>query len=160
MVKLNLILDANNFLTGYRNVYQFESVVNVSNELVAGDVADLNNIVDDAEADEILAHDVLDYIPSPALETTVANWISKLRHGGTISVSGVDIILVSKALVQQRITLTDANFLLYGEQNEPWEYRKATLTMNTIVSIFQENGLKLLSKTYDGYKYYVKAERL
>jgi hypothetical protein len=124
-----------------------------------GDVCNLDHYVCDAECEELIALDVIDFLPSNELDTVIDNWIRKLRHGGSITVGGVDMREVARGLVNQTLTMDRANILLYGAQRQPYEYRKSTLTMQKLLAVFQTRGLKVIQKRLVNYYYHVKAER-
>lgn len=156
-MKVNLLLNSDSVRSGFLNVDPMADPGHPDKTI--GDITNLDDLVDDAEADEIIALDVIDYVPAPALERVLTNWISKVRHGGTIAIGGVDIMAVARGLVRQEISLTQANVLLYGQQSAPWEYRKATIDMQTVISTLQKFDFKIIQKRIVNYTYVVKAER-
>lgn len=153
-MKINLLLNSDQIRNDFLNIDPL-----APNNTI-GDITNLDDLVDDAEATEFIALDVIDYLPPSALDAILTNWLKKIRHGGLITIGGVDIMQVAKALYRQEVSMTEANILLYGRQSAPWEYRKTTLTMGAIIGILQQNNFKIIQKRMEIYHYIVKAERL
>lgn len=111
------------------------------------------NIVGDAECTEILADDLIDYIPLEKMGE-ILGWIrSKMRHGCKLILGGTDIYEVSRAFSSYYIGLNDLNKLLYAQN------KSAVLTLPALVELVQQLGLKIISKRVNGYKMVVIAER-
>lgn len=156
-MKVNLLLNSKSTRSGFLNIDPFATPDTTDKQ--RGDLCNLDEFVGDAEADELVALDVIDYLPSRELDNIIDNWIRKIRHGGTIVVGGIDIREVAKGLVGQELDLQAANNLLYGFQESPWEYRKATLTLQKLIQVFQSRGFVILQKRLEKYYYEVKAQR-
>lgn len=156
-MKVNLLLSGDGPRSGFLNIDPFAPPDDALK--TRGDICNLDEYVDDAECDELIALDVLDFLPSPELDNVLDNWIRKIRHGGTIVIGGVDIREVANGLIRQELTLEQANKLLYGTQTAPFDYRKASLTLQKLVEIFQARGFKILQKRVSDFFYHVKAER-
>lgn len=146
-MKLNLILNGEP-LTGYTNVdpYGF----NNSDKVVA-DLRNLDDVVDDAEAEEIIAEDVIDFLPLNDIESAINHWIKKLRHGGRIVIGGVDMYEVCKAFSSYSIDLATTNRILHGPQDKPYNERHANFTIIGLSDFLEERGLKILSKRVYGF---------
>lgn len=156
-MKINLLLNGDGIRSGYLNL---DPLADPNDSMkTQGDICNLDEYVDDAEADEIIATDIIDFLPTNDLESVLSHWLSKLRHGGSIVVGGVDIREVARGLLNQRLTLNQANMLLYGGQQSPHDYRKTTLTLQKLLEIFQQLGFKVIQKRQENYFYQVKAER-
>lgn len=119
----------------------------------------LNDHVDDAECEEILALDVLEYIPKELADKTVVHWLSKLAHGGKIILSGINARQVAKAILNKSIDIDAANILMYGEQNHPWQRKYGITDIQRLSDVLTGLGLKVISKQLDGFKMTVIAER-
>jgi hypothetical protein len=156
-MKLNLLYNNNMVRAGYTNIDPFAPPDDP--DRTNGDIVNLDEYVDDAEATDIIALNVIDFMPSSETNEIIAGWIKKLRHGGTITIGGVDIRDVSKAIIYQQLSLTDANFLLYGAQRAPWEYKKATLTLQHLINALQGQGMEIIKKHSENFTYHVTARR-
>lgn len=156
-MKINLLVNSNDVRSGYTNIDPFASPTDT--QKVIGNVYDLDEYVDDGEAIDLLALDVIDYVSPASTDAVLDIWIKKIRHGGTITIGGIDMREISHAFLNNKISLTEANILLYGAQRAPYEYRKATLTIQHVINMFKERGFKLERKQIIQYHYYVTARR-
>lgn len=158
-MKVNLLLDnPDGVLGGYVNIDQFTPPDDTTGR-IGGEVGDLSHTVDAAEAEEIVALEILDFFPAKRTDHVLDNWLSRLAHGGTITVSVVDTREVARGVLNRQLTMETLNGLLYGEQKRPWEFRKAAYTMEQLVEVFRGKGLKILQKRLVNFRAYVTAQR-
>lgn len=122
-------------------------------------VVNLDEAVEDAEATEIIALDVIDYVSPEDTDAVIDHWIKKLRHGGSLTIGGVNIFEVARCLNNYSLDIDMANKLLYGEQRSPWQYRKASLSLPRLVEKFEGCGLKIIRKDYKKFNYSVTGRR-
>lgn len=142
-MKINLVIDGTpEIRVGYLNI----DMMYGKDGVVVGNFMNLNPLVDDGEAEEIFALDILDYLTLAQGEATIAHWVSKLAHGGTLVLSAVDIIEVSKALIARIITVDEANSYLHGEQKKQWQFRHASYTLGGLVALLEAKGLQIQKK--------------
>ena len=141
-MKLNLLWSGH-ALNGYVNVDPFG--FGDENKVVA-DLKNLDDVVDDSEAMEIIAEDIIDFLPLGDVEDAINHWIKKLRHGGRIIVGGVDMFEACKAFSTYTIDLAMANYLLHGAQEQPWEERHANFTLLGLAQFLEDRGLKIITK--------------
>ena len=121
-----------------------------------GDVRNLDSTVCDAEAVEILALDIIDYIPINETNKTLDHWISKLRMGGRLIIGGVDAFSVAKAFSSYQIDIHEYNELVHGTNKQ----RLVSLTMGGLVDYFEKkHELKVIKKRYDRFSYLIEVER-
>ena len=96
-MKLNLLWGTGHPLSGYTNIdphsYNKEGIVN-------GDITKLDEFVEDSEATEILATNIIDYLPYYIVGSTISAWVKKLRRGGKIIIGGVEIQELCKIFSQ------------------------------------------------------------
>jgi hypothetical protein len=156
-VKVNLLLNSPDIRSDYLNIDPYADPAD--RDKVTGSLINLDEHVDDGEAVDLLALDIIDYIGSNETNEAIASWLKKLRHGGTITIGGIDLRGVSHAFLHHQISLTEANILLYGAQDAPYNYRKATLTIQHVIDMMIEQDLKVLRKQIQQYKYFVTARR-
>lgn len=156
-MKINLLLNSKAVRSGYTNLDPLAPPGDP--DRIPGTLTNLDDFVEDAEATEIVALDVIDFVPSTDTNDVLAHWIRKLRHGGILTIGGVDLRDVCKAVVFQQLNLTEANLLLYGEQEAPWQYRKATLTLQHVINALEEQGMEITRKHSDRFRYCVTARR-
>jgi hypothetical protein len=151
-MKINLILDGHP-LSGYKNIdphgYGDEAKT-------VGDLENLHDIVEDAEATEILALDIIDFLPLNSVEPAISHWISKLRHGGKIAIGGKDLWQISKASYQKILGLAEANEVIHGTQERP---RISHLTIDILIEILEKQGLQIIKKRINKFDMTVEAQR-
>ena len=152
-MKVNLILDGHP-LSGYVNIdphgFGEESKV-------VGGVENLDEFVEDSEATEILALDIIDFLPPDLVLPTIQHWITKLRHGGKIVIGGKDLWQISKALYYKIINTKQANEAIHGNEKK---LRHNQLTMEELTSILEKQDLKILKKRINSLDMSVEAQRL
>jgi hypothetical protein len=123
------------------------------------EIRNLDEYVDNAECFEIIADDVIDYLPRQEISVVIDNWVSKLRHQGTIVIGGTDAYEVCKMFSQNAIDLQELNNLFHGQQTQEWDVRLNQLTLQTVSEELEKRGLKTLKKRINGFKFSVEAER-
>jgi hypothetical protein len=131
-----------------------------TDDVKIGDIKNLDPFVNDAEATEIIATDVIDYLPLNDMNTIIDHWVSKLRRGGKIVIGGIDLFQVCKAFTQYDINVETANKLLHGLQDQPHLLKRLTLTLTGLRNYLRDkHGLKILKTRYAGYSMIVEAQR-
>jgi|TARA_R100000808_G_scaffold2804_3_gene10529 predicted SAM-dependent methyltransferase len=135
--------------SGYLNIDALENL----------EIRNLDEYVDNAECFEIIADDVIDYLPRQEISVVIDNWVSKLRHQGTIVIGGTDAYEVCKMFSQNAIDLQELNNLFHGQQTQEWDVRLNQLTLQTVSEELEKRGLKTLKKRINGFKFSVEAER-
>lgn len=115
--------------------------------------------VDDGECSEILAIDVLEYVPVPIADQTLTHWVSKLAHKGVLVIGGTNLRQVCKCILDKTLDIDRANQILYGEQRFPGDLKYGMVDMERLCAALQTKGLKVISKQLDGLKMIVKGER-
>lgn len=165
-MKVNLLLNnKKDVLSGYINIDPLadadDSFGRVQADIAAiGGSKGFDDYCDDAEAVELNAIGVLSFFPARDINDIFAYWLKKLRHGGVLRVSDVDLLALAKNAVLGATSIEDVNVLLYGEQREPWEYRKCAMTINQIVDTLRNMGFKILKKRVLNCQFIVEAQRL
>jgi hypothetical protein len=156
-MKVNLLLNSNDIRSGWVNVDPFATE---GDGKVYANFHNLDEVLCDAEATEFQALNIMNYIPIPNVQDTILHWISKIRRGGTLSLGGLDIDLMAKAIVRKDIDLVMTNALLFGSQDNPLSHKKNCLSIGWTVELLQSNGFKILEKRLESFHYFVKAERV
>jgi|TARA_R110002020_G_scaffold248502_1_gene462526 hypothetical protein len=156
-VKINLLYGSGDLLHTHLNLDPFTP--DETNILVRADVKNLDNFVDDAEAQEIIALDVIDYIPLTEINKVIGHWVSKLGHGGSLIIGGTDLFEVSKAFSQYRLDITEANKLIHGEQYKPYLIKRVNFTALGLADYLESLGLKLQKKRVNNYRITIEAIR-
>lgn len=125
----------------------------------ASQSADIDGFVDDGEASEIVALDVLDYFPGPDVDDILNKWLKKLAHGGVLTLSVVDLREVSRAILAGSISLVDANELLFGKQEKDWQFKKSAFTLSQLAEVLETLGYKVLAKRVQNFRAVVTVQR-
>jgi hypothetical protein len=155
--KINLLYGSGDVLHTHLNLDPFTS--EETDALIRSDIKNLDSFIDDAEAQEIIALDVIDYIPLTDINKVIQHWVSKLRHGGSLIIGGTDLFEVSNAFSQYRIDITQANKLIHGEQSKPYLIKRVNFTVMGLVDYLSALGLKLQKKRVSDFHMTVEAIR-
>jgi len=155
-MKVNLMWGQGHPLSGYLNVDPHTLDVE---GIFTGDVTNLDGYVDDSEATEILALDVIDFLPLDMAGKAMHNWVQKLRHGGKIVVGGTDISLVAMMFNKKVLGLTEFNKIVHGEQKSGWDFKASHLSIKELVELLEGLGLKVLKKRHSQFQMSVEAQR-
>jgi hypothetical protein len=159
-VKVNLLVsNPEGVRAGYLNFDTLAPQMDPHGRIQA-DFTKLDRHVDAGEVEDFIAHDVLDLFPIVQANDILDHWISRLAHGGTITISCVDLMEVSRNLVNRFITPEQANVLLHGEQDRPWKFRQGNYTLSQLVHSLAGKGLHVQMKRLDELKAIVVAQRL
>lgn len=150
-MKLHLHQNPEDDLNGYTNIC-LSAVDNRDDELDA--------VVDNAEVTELVADNVLEFIPLPELVGYLGHMVQKLRHGGRLVITGVDAYTVAKDYSSYRLSIEEFNILLHGNQRDEHNIKCATLTMHGMVNFLRkEFGLTIVRQHLEDYNYVIEATR-
>src|ERR1044072_4853402 len=98
-MKINLLYNSNNLLSGFINIDPLASPEEIkSGKKIVSFLDNLDGVVEDSECTAILAEDILCYIPAKDVGGAIDNWIRKLRHKGTLIISGYDIFEICRGI--------------------------------------------------------------
>lgn len=126
---------------------------------VQGDISNLDNLVDTASCTDIIARNVLEYVPHNEVPEVVAHWISKLRHGGKITINTTDLRSISKTILRDAFSPSEMLELLYGKQSNPLDVKKSAMTTQMLSALLESGGLKITNKSIEAYEISITAER-
>ncbi len=157
-MKVNLVIgQPDQYRPGYLNV---DPLAEASREgVVKGDVFDLSHSLDAGEAEEIVAMGLLHYLPRAQYGQALAQWASKLAHGGRLTVSVLNLVGIAHSLVDGKLSVDDTARLLYGPQESNWDYIKSGHASFTLSLHMINLGLEIQSKTWEGHYAIVTAVR-
>ena len=113
-MKVNIICGGH-AITGYVNI---DPLAKNEPDKIAADFGNLDNLIHDSEATEILATEVVHYIPFTSVPKVLENWAKKLRINGKISVGGYDVTEACKSYANKTCSLEDLNILLRQSMDE------------------------------------------
>jgi hypothetical protein len=143
-MKLNIIRENGQKVSGFRNIashHTEDSTIDVC------DFKNLNPIVDDAEAQYILARDIINYINHEELFSTISHWIC---------IGSSDIKEICRMIYTGEIPDSDIGSILYGVEGET---KKSSVQVNSLVDFLQSSGLKILKIRLENYNLTVEAQR-
>lgn len=159
MDKINLIYGEGDVFHTHLNINPFSEKPD-GKIIVRDDVSNIDKYADDSELSELIATDVIDFLPANKTSEILENWIKKIRLGGKIVIGGVDLIEVCKCLSQYKMDILEANALLHGEQNKPYMIRKVNFTVVGLSEYLKERfGFEIISKSINNFKMIVEARR-
>lgn len=160
--RVNLLIDnPNSARSGYINIDPFADGKN--DLIIKGDISNLDEHVDDAELSELIALDILHYFNGSDVDTILNQWIKKLAHKGQITISVTDVYEVSHAFFHKAKdwNIDKFNEIMYGPQKSEskWDFKRSGFTLNQLVEVLKNKGLKILNKRIVNYMALVTAER-
>lgn len=156
-MKVNITINNLNSLNGYLNLDPV--VKEAGSPKVKADISNLDDHLDIAECTELRSSDVLNYFESEKVDNILNNWISKIRKGGIISISEIDLDKVYKAFARNEINLTTFNTLVFGEQSRNWDFKKSILNMDVVCEALKAKGLEIIEKSFLNYNFIITARR-
>lgn len=140
-MKINLSVRPSN-ISGYTNICASSG----------GNISCLDDKVCDAEAEEILATDVINFIPVEEVERIIDAWLIKLRHGGKIVIGGIDAYEVCRSVAQASSSIADFNNIVHSG-------RVSQISISHLIDILSKRGLRILKKRISGFNMVVEAQR-
>jgi hypothetical protein len=139
-MKVYLTVKGDN-ITGYHNI----------DASSGGDIVGMSG-VEDSEATEIIASDVINFTALSSLNDLLSSWVKKLRHGGRIVLGGVEIDEVCKAFITKAIDIKQFNDLVH-------EGRISQISSDGLDKMLTEHGLTITKKRTDNFNMIVEAMR-
>lgn len=157
-MKLNLLLSNDKDLrSGHINIDPLAPPED--DRRTRADWTNLDDICCVAEAESIVAMEILGVIPRVQARQVLGHWISRLRHGGELALSVVDTVAVSRALIRGELSLPDAGVLLYGEQKQTHQLYKSEWSLSVLVELLKSAGLEIIKQRVQNYRAVVVARR-
>jgi len=154
-MKINLLINNHGDVrSGYINLDPAAPQDSPDGRLPA-DLSNLGQFVEANEATEIVAHDILDAFPGDKVDEALDNWVSKLAHGGRLVLSVIDFREVSRSYLSHILTIDKVNLLIHGEGHR----RNCSLTLEQLVDVLKNKGLKILIRRVENFRAVVVAER-
>lgn len=141
-------------LNGYINIDPC-----IANDKISFDPRNLNDLLDKAEANQIIVDDVLDYISHTSIYNAIANWVEKLRHGGVIIITGNDLKEVCRKSFTGEIDTGTLNQILFGAHDKAWKFKSSCLTIDEVTNLLLNFGIKIKRREINGYRYVVEGIR-
>lgn len=130
-----------------------------SENTISVDFRSLDSVCEPAECTEIRAPNILNFIHGSELYSVLANWVSKLRHGGKLIVGGSELLECCKSVMLGQINVAEANKLFYNEKRTPWHVNFGMYECNEIVGLLTDFGLRIEKKRINGNTFVIEAYR-
>jgi 2-polyprenyl-3-methyl-5-hydroxy-6-metoxy-1,4-benzoquinol methylase len=150
-MRINLLYDSPDIRSGYVNVDPF-SIDNP--DKICCDLQELS-FCSVGEAQEILCIDILSQYNLEDASKIFSELVSKLAHGGSITISDLNAYEVARIFTVGKLTPTDFSQLLFGHKHP----KKSIHSIDTIVQGFGQFGLQITAKKLEGYKFSVTGVR-
>ena len=119
----------------------------------------LDSICEASQCMEICAPNITDYLHHSEIMPVINNWVSKLRHGGTIIIGGSDSYEICKGVVNGKIDTIEFNVRYYGNSNSFPFIKTGMYTRHDVESILVNMGLKIVHKRINDRCFVVEAIR-
>lgn len=160
-MKVNLLLNnPGDIRSGYINIDGAASVEECQQDgRVSGRLDNLEHTIDANELDELVAMGILDHFPMKQADEVLDHWLSRLKHGGILTVSVTDLRQVARELLDNTADIADINKLLYGEQEQPWQYKYCVFTTSILTNILRAKGYEIVRSVSTSKKAVVTVRR-
>jgi hypothetical protein len=103
--------------------------------------------LDDESCTEIQLNNSLDFLPER--DKILSLCLTKLCPGGSLSMIGHDVILISKDIFLGILTIQQGNNLLYNDQ-------KSLDSISKLIVFMRNNNMKIIDKQIENYMYKLK----
>lgn len=139
-MKVNLLYDyPNGIRSGYLNIDPFAP--DGDPNVVRADIFNLE-MVEDGEAEELVAHDILPYCSPANVNKIIPVWFRKIAHGGTIVLGALETRNIAKRLMQYDLTIDQFNEFIHGTSHQ----RQSSFTLQQMVEVVNVQGFQVLQK--------------
>jgi len=156
-MKLNLGCGAD-IRSGYVNVDRLPPN-NAPTELYRqGDIKSLDWLTEDAQVQEIIAMDCLEYLPSSVIQSAITNWHQKLVPNGILKITVPDCHAVAKSFAQGQLNLQEFSTIMFGTENDN-DKRLSAIDGMTLLDMLCNIGFTIILKRYDGISIYLEATK-
>lgn len=154
-MKVNLLLNGKSDIrSGYLNIDP-GTPDGCADGRVKADLVTFGGLVEDGEATEIVAFEILDAFAADHVDEVLDSWLKKLAHGGTIAITVIDLKDVARSVIGGVVGLEEANVLLHGSAYR----RQCSLTVSQLAAVLEGKGLKVIIKRVQNFRATVVAER-
>lgn len=137
-MNIHITENVDNIIDGYKMV-----------PIIYGKI-DMGMISDNA-AENIIAVDAIDSIPHDMLDNFFKEVISKMRMGCNIFLGGIELLAISKDIINGKIDSKTFNELVYK--------KRGIYHVNDIKNILKQHGVIIKSIIIKGYEYEITAFR-
>lgn len=153
-MKLKLTIGQYSPLAGFVNIDPFPAQKPeqaFSEDIKVGDVFNLDSLVKDGQAEEIIADQILSLVPAPKIKDQIQHWVNKLKIGGKLTLNVPDVFQICKNFGNEQLNIEAINGLLYGDGSNPFTMKKSAVDLNIIKQLFSIVGLNLGRVRYNNF---------
>lgn len=128
---------------------------------ISGDIVNLDSLVDNNECEQLLAINVIDFIPLQIRQQVLTNWMGKIAHGGLLILSAMDLKEVARVIDNGQLSdVVGINQTVFGLGTNLWTIRKSYVSAEqTMQMILSTEQFYIESIKYEGLYYYITAKR-
>lgn len=128
-------------------------------DVVPLDPRNIDSVVNDAECNELIIEDIVDYVPRNELKPVLQGWVKKLRHNGILHLCGTDLFEISRLYLTGRVNNDEINLVLYGGRQHSWDQKSGLTNIREVVDLLTQLGLQVTLQKLDGIKLVIEAVR-
>lgn len=144
-MKVNLLINEKNLAkAGYLNIDPYAKKQDEP-LIVEGNPTVLENLVEDGEAEEIIAINIIDYVSHPKVNMILKQFFGKLSHKGILRIGFTDILATARRYYIGQIEESKIAEMLYGKCVDSWDTKKAALTLDSMKTKMEEIGFVIKS---------------
>lgn len=162
-MKLNLLMASNDILAGYTNIDPYPQLPQqgqtFSCEKECGNIENLDQFCENAQATEIIAMDCIDYINLKDKDNVIKNWCKKLAHGGKLTIGGVDFDEVARTWKAGSLPFNQYLDILYGHPEFPFGSRRGVFTLEAMSHLLRLHGLQIERQQLNQFRYLITGIR-
>jgi len=136
------------------NIFVTEPDKAYDQNISLSDLPNIDMVVNDAECTQITLES-LDYIPMVHLLPVLEKLVSKLRHGGTISVTGTDLLDMGRVITERGFSTEQLNEAIYGADLP----KRSSIPLTELANLLKSFDLKIVKKRMQSSMNYVEATR-
>jgi glycosyltransferase involved in cell wall biosynthesis/ubiquinone/menaquinone biosynthesis C-methylase UbiE len=130
-----------------RESYQNIDLFVVGDDIIKMDALELEYA--DNEVDEILAKDLLQYLPMNETELALQEWARVLKPGGLLELECSSLKLLTKAMTEEDWDIDDAAHIFYGRQSHPGDYVLNAFDSEKIKTHLENAGMQVVAINED-----------
>lgn len=151
-------------LSGYVNVdpaplVEADKISNFNLKPIDFRIMDVFDVAKDAECEEIIGENVLEYVKSSDVKKFLTYLSQKLRKNGKIYLSGFDNTEICRQYYNDEISEEQYNSIMFGNGDHPWAAKNGCHSLTKIVDILSSIGIKILSHRCNHGEFFIVGER-
>lgn len=158
-MKINLLFNnPYDVRSGYLNIDPYAGPNDQAGR-IPGDINNLDDLVSAGEATEVVALDILDKFPRQYVDQILTHWLSRLAHGGRLTISVIDLYEVAKAFLNEAIDVDKTNTLLHGDPETKGKQVHTNFTLAQLNEVLTNKGFKVLRRCVENNYAIITVER-